>query len=65
MAKLATLQAKRDKLSETIEKKREELERAEKEQTALDAEIVSQLLVENNMTMSDLVKKVNNDHSYN
>ncbi|TYC48003.1 hypothetical protein ESZ50_10265 [Weissella muntiaci] len=56
MAKLAALQAKQDKLAKQIEKKREELNIAENELEALNTEIVSQLLVENNMTMNDLVK---------
>ncbi|GAK31334.1 hypothetical protein WOSG25_090310 [Weissella oryzae SG25] len=58
MAKLAVLQAKQGKLAEQVEKKREELSKAESELEALNTEIVAQLLVENNMTMGDLVKKV-------
>ena len=56
MAKLAALQAKQEKLTKQIEKKREELNIAENELEALNTEIVSQLLVENDMTMNDLVK---------
>lgn len=56
MAKLAALQAKQEKLTKQIEKKREELNIAENELEVLNTEIVSQLLVENNMTMNDLVK---------
>jgi len=55
---MTTLMAKQAKLTARIEKKRAEVEQDQKDLSVINQDIIAQIMVEQNMSMTDVIQKL-------
>ncbi|CUW08366.1 MULTISPECIES: hypothetical protein [Leuconostoc] len=58
MGSMTTLMAKQAKLTARIEKKRAEVEQDQKDLSVINQDIIAQIMVEQNMSMTDVIQKL-------
>ena len=59
---MTTLMAKQAKLTARIEKKRAEVEQDQKDLSVINQDIIAQIMVEQNMSMTDVIQKLEGEH---